>query len=188
MKWILPISKYFPLFPLPAQVPSSETSLTILLTLTSYKALLFLIAFPSFPWPGFHSHAFLVLSLLLLAYPLFCILHITQAFWSSSSNSFEGFPYLHPTCSSHNLFCYMPLGQVSNLNGTVTDYPFPKTKADVFGPNPSLICISLALPISGEGCRLQAAEQLTGSFAQGDDCTASHWVLITPVMAMASSA
>lgn len=68
----------------------------------------------------------------------------------------------------------MPLGQVSNLNGTVTDYPFPKTKADVFGPNPNLICISLALLISGEGCRLQAAEQLTGSFAQGDDYTTSH--------------
>lgn len=79
-KWVLPISKSFPLFPLPAQVPSIETFLTILLTLTSYKALLFLIAFPSFPWPGFHSHAFLVLSLLLLAYPLFCILHITRTF------------------------------------------------------------------------------------------------------------
>lgn len=68
----------------------------------------------------------------------------------------------------------MPLGQVSNLNDTVTDYPFPKTKAEVFGPNPDLICISLALLISGEGCRLQAAEQLTGSFAQGDDCTTLH--------------
>lgn len=99
---------------------------------------------------------------LLASFGLSPILHPPHywAFWSSSSNLFEGFPYLHPTCSSHNLLCFMPLGQVSNLNGTVTDYPFPKTKADVFGPNPNLICISLALLISGEGCRLQAAEQL----------------------------
>lgn len=166
-----------PPFPTSCSGAQQWNPLTILLTLTSHKAQLFLIAFPSFPWPGFHSHAFLVLSLLLLAYPLFCIIHITLSFWTTSSNSFEGLPYLHPTCSSHNLLCYMPLGQVSNLNGTVTDYPFPKTKEDVFGPNPGLICISLALLISGEGCRLQAAEQLTGSFAQGDDCTTSHWEL-----------
>lgn len=155
-KWVPPISKSFPLLPCPTQVSSTETHLTTLLILTSHKALLFLTAFP-FPWPGFHSHAFLILLLLLLVYPLFCIFHITQAFWTFSSNLFEGLPQLHPTCSSYNVLCFIPLGQVSNLNNTVTDCPFPKTKANVLGPNPELICISLVPLISGEGCKLRAA-------------------------------
>lgn len=68
-KRALPSSKSFLLLPLLAQVPSVKTQLTTLI-LISHKALLFLTAF-LFPWPGFCSHAFLILSLLLLSAPYF---------------------------------------------------------------------------------------------------------------------